>query len=61
MSVRRSFHSAAQTLVRFLGYPAEKLDAPFDVGFFTYLDNGAIKVSLCSINMIFQRFELMAF
>ncbi|KAE8151565.1 hypothetical protein BDV25DRAFT_152453 [Aspergillus avenaceus] len=41
--MKRSFHSAAQTLIRFLGYPAEKLDTPFSGAFFTYLENGAIK------------------
>lgn len=59
MSIKRSFHSAAQSLVRFLGYPAEKLEAPFGGAFFTYLDNGAIKVSLSPMKFILKKFGLI--
>ncbi|KAK1148738.1 hypothetical protein N8T08_008623 [Aspergillus melleus] len=43
MSIKRTFHSARQTLVKFLGYPADKLDEPFKDAFFNYVENGAVK------------------
>lgn len=54
MSIKKSFHSAGQTLVRFLRYPAEKLDDPFKDVFFTYVGNGAIKILISSI-VFFQK------
>lgn len=53
MSIKRSFHSASQALVRLLGYPADKLDDPFKDAFFTYVNNGAVKVLMSPIIFIY--------
>ena len=61
MSIKRSLHSAGQKLVRYLGYPADKLDDPFKDAFYSYVNNGAVKVLISSIVFSFQECVLTIF